>query len=654
MADWREYLTNRGISAETAAHFHLSDTPYEGRPSLKYLTVGLEGNKGFRVKFTDGQKPKYKWWSTTKQPDMRYYSPGGLAQAIKDAQGVLYWLSGEPDVWTLFDAMGFKNATCSMGEGIIPDSIVADLNTLVVKTVRAYPDLDDAGMKAIGKLSQRLRDSGIRLEVYRLPGEHGSKRDLNQLWQDVKFDSQEFKTVFTLETLAMSADEIALWEPTRDNAQTTIDFGSLYGQWIDDVVKALGPHHVRDGTVYRWRCPLPGHADNDPSFRVADGTPKMPMCSCGIQDKGATDAWNEVAAALHCDNWDEYKARHKAQIKQQAPMLPNVLPAAEITPSANGHAPDMSAFYQDSHTVYSEIMDHLEGKNLPDTEYIEFPLQALHRFGGFAEIMFPGKLVYVVGISGGGKTSLAEKFGETFLRWGYDGLWYGPEWSPYEMGLRGLQRSGGADVVRMAKSNMYNSMAARGIPAHLRKGVPLNAGELEDNYARLSNMLEWPGRMYWLTSEANKLSLTDMLTMCKMLVEERRAAGRKVTTFFFDYLQRARLSGRSNSIWSEEVIAEIKAFCEEMQLIGFVIVQPRKNDSQGTRDGDDLTEASGQGISDQQCNLYLAIQPIFDMGEKTNMSKIKIVKNSMGRLGEILLPTQLHRLTWADTEPLRH
>lgn len=641
--DTRKYLKGRGLTDKVVQRYKLDAGTYDNRPTLTYPTISMAGKSAMRHKFIDGQKPKNKWHGKTDQSQFRYYSPGGLGKAIEECSGVLYWLSGEPDVWTLYEVLNVECATCTFGEGSIPDTVADDLKSLGVRVVRMYPDLDEPGMRAAYKLAQALEGSGIDLEVYRLPGDMGSKRDLNQLWQDIGFDYR----AFTLPTTNITA-ELAMYGDAPSTSQPALDFKKLYTDWIDVVIAGLGPHHMREGRTLRWHCPLPGHRDEHPSFRVADGSPAMPMCTCGIQDKEATDAWNDVAQALGLDTWEEYKTRCIAEAGILKPVQPNTNPDAP-TPDASEAKTD-EPLWVDSHQVYSEILDHLEGKNLPDVEYIENPLRILHRFGGFAEIMFPGKLVYIVGISGGGKTSLAETVAESFNKQGYDLVWYGPEWSPYEMGLRALQRAGGLDTIHMAKGVMWDVQGQRGVPEDKRRGVALTDREREDSSRRLYSMAAWPGKTYFLTSRVNRMDLTDMLNMVRALVNDRRKSGRKVVAFFFDYLQRARKSGRDGAFWSEAVIDEIKSLCEELQIIGYVIVQPRKDDSQATRDGKELSEASGQGISDQQCNLYLAIQPIFDMGTRTNYGKIKVVKNSMGQLGEVVVPTQFTRLTWADSE----
>lgn len=664
---WLEYMTRRGWTTKVIQRYGVGGSRYDERPCLKYHTVNTEGEKAHRVKFVDDLKKdengkalsKVKWAGSTVQAAFRYYSPGGLKAAIKNASGTLYWLSGEPDCWTLFEACGIDFSTCCFGEGSVPKESAIYLSLLGVERVVMYPDLDSAGMKAAWKLHNELKDSGIELIVRRIPGEMESKRDLNQLWQDMSFNSTAFtealkKSVVLTETdleLYSQEEKPATSQPKQTSLD--IDFGDMFGKWIDECVQALGQCDVREGRIERWHCPTGRHAsgDRNPSLRVGDGdTCKMPICTCGLHQLKPIEAWNEIARAKGVPTWDDYKARKLADLgvvktaKANPPQAPHTNGS---TPKAETVA-DTEPLWVDSHTVYSQILDTLEGYNIPDIEIVDFPLECLHEFGGFAEIMFPGKLVYLSGISGGGKTSIAETMGEKLLRQGYDFVWYGPEWTPYEMGLRSLQRAQGADMMTMAKNYQYQVQAKRGIDESKRKGRLLSDSELVNSNREILNMANWPGRSYFMTAQANKLPLADMLNTVRYIVNLKRSEGRKVIGFFFDYLQRANKAGRQHAFWSEEVIGEIKSLCEELQLIGFVMIQPKKGDSEKARDDTALSEASGQGISDQQCNLYLAVTPKFENEIKTSYSVLRVVKNSMGKTGEITVQNDWQRLLLID------
>lgn len=653
-----DYLARRGLTEKTIKRYSLSGTMYQNRPALRYPTMGVTGGKAERVKFTDGQKPKVKWAGEIgEQTPYRYYSAGGLSTAIKAASGTLYWLSGEPDVWTMYEVFGIEYATCTFGEGSVPDTVAADLKALGVTRVVMYPDLDTPGMKAAAKLWRLLKDADIEFVARRIPGEMESKADLNQLWQDTGFNREHFASLMDYAVAhALTDTDLELYaiddgvSTNGTSKQATLNFDSLFHEWIETVIQALGQPDIREGRVERWHCPTTTHSDKNPSFRIAEGDRcKMPICTCGVQDLEPKEAWNAVARGCRVATWDEYKAQKRAESGIAKPAKPNT---ATPEPPPVVHTDD-EPLWVDSHTIYKQMLDHLEGENIPDIEFIECPLTCLHEYGGFAQIMFPGKLVYMVGVSGGGKTSMGETMGEKLLRQGYDFVWYGPEWTPYEMGLRSLQRAGGADMIRMAENFHYQVQGKRGIPSDKRKGSPLSEDEITVANREILNMANWAGRAYFMTPRANKLPLTQMLDTVRALVQDRRKQGRKVVAFFFDYLQRANKRGRDGAFWSEEVIGEIKSLCEELALVGFIMVQPKKSDSEDARDNVKLSEASGQGLSDQQCNLYLAIAPMFEKDTNgdavmTDFTKIRIVKNSMGRKGEVTVRADWSRLLLID------
>lgn len=655
---WLEYMTRRGWTTKVIQRYGVSGSRYDERPCLKYHTVNPDMEKAHRVKFLDAVKPKVKWAGSLGeggQSRFTYYSPGGLSAAIKGASGTLYWLSGEPDCWTLYEACGIDYSTCCFGEGSVPEDAAIHLSHMGVERVVMYPDLDNAGMKAAWKLHKELEGSGIELIVRRIPGEMGSKRDLNQLWQDMSFNPSGFaeslkKAVVLTETdLELYSAEENTPNDAPKQTRLDLDFGVMFNEWIEDCIRALGTYDVKEGRIERWHCPTNRHAggDKNPSLRVGAGKRcKMPICTCDIHNLDPVEAWDLIATSKGMPSWEDYKKHRIAQS--------GGLKVAKANPPAtNGTKPqpvatDTEPLWLDSHAIYNQMLDHLEGVNIPDIEFVECPLECLHEFGGFAEIMFPGKLVYIAGISGGGKTSLGETTAEKFQRQGYDFVWYGPEWTPYEMGLRSLQRARGADMIHMAKNFQYQVQGKRGVPPEQRKGIPLNDAQMVESTRKVLDMANWPGRGYFLTPKANKLPLAEMLNTVRYIVGEKRAQGRKVIAFYFDYLQRANKGGRNQAFWSEEVIGEIKSLCEELQLIGFVMVQPKKGDSEEARDGETLTEASGQGLSDQQCNLYLTLTPKFENGQKTTYSTLRIVKNSMGITGEIVVQNDWSHLLVID------
>lgn len=607
-------------------------------------------------------KPKYAW--LPKRPESaRYYLLLDTPAAIRAANGTLYLASGEPDVLA-YRAAGLHNSLCWFdGETSIPASLLDDLHYLHVTEIIYAPDLDETGMRAAAKLFQTLKGSDIELTMLRLHGEMGCKADINVLWQESGFDAKLFVAFLDDLPLLTEAD-YGMYLPAHSASVTMTALplsadNSLYRAWIDEIVRALGAPAVREGHVDRWHCPTSRHADGDrhPSFRVAhrQGSPMpWPMCSCNIQDEER--AWEIVADALHVESWREFKQRQQpiptphsnatSQQHQTAAQTPG-----EVAKSTGATAVE-GPHYLISDDVYAQLRADLMGQTPPpEIEPVIFPFKLLHQFGGFAKIMFPGKLIAVLGISGGGKTSFGETCAENLIRDGYDVLWWGPEWSPYENALRSLQRQGGVTALDMARFNQWRADERAGIPANLRRGEPISDERRALSLAKLDEMAGWTGRIIYLDPLA-KMDMSLLFDTVRAVVAERRAAGRKVAALFFDYLQLARkFISSSNAFWAEEAVSYLKSLVVECQLIGWVLTQPRKADSARTRDGDVLTEAAAQSLSDQQFNLYLTLTPSFDQdGKMLPWATIKVVKNSMGKTGNIQVQTDLSHLRWVEDE----
>src|SRR5690606_30738034 len=107
------------------------------------------------------------------------------------------------------------------------------------------------------------------------------------------------------------------------------------------------------------------------------------------------------------------------------------------------------------------VVAELNGESIPEHEPMEFPFKIYHQFGGFAQYMWHGKLVYISGESGGGKTSWRETFANEFRKQGKDVIWFGREWAAGEMVVRHLQRLKGMRVNGFAAMRVFRSYERR-------------------------------------------------------------------------------------------------------------------------------------------------------------------------------------------------
>lgn len=612
-----------------------------------------------RWKSADGQRPKY-WWPQGKPDKAKYYFLPGLLSAIQRNNGQVYLASGEPDVLA-YHAAGIDNVFCWLAaETSVPESLITDLTQhMRVRSVVYAPDRDDAGMRSAAKVAKLLSDAEIAYHITQLPADLGSKFDINALWLQVGQDRDAFFTA--LWETEVDPAELALYQTAQGTtpAQATRQVQLALNGWRDDwyayIMAALGsPHKTVTGVGY-WHCPLPGrhdHGDRDPSFRFSrDKNPDhpWPVCSCGIQHE--PDPWSMVADALNLDSWAQFKARKAAEAgytpKRKA--VPN-----RPTPGAE-QIERPKPLYTTSKAAYAQLKAELRGEASPDAVPVEFPFRVLHRFGGFAQYMWPGKLVGIGGISGGGKTILMRCACAALEAQGYDAIWWGPEFDPAEYAVQDLQRVGGFTFKQLNQLRIVNGLMGAGLTredAQARTGiaVPTDAA-IQQNLRLLDTLEATPGQTYFITDMG--LTVLDVMRTVHDIASTARAEGRRPVAFFFDYVQLANQRGARDWTWGERVVGTIKAGVapSAANLTGFISIQSRKDDAERVReDGKALTMAAAQGLDEKFFNLYLTFAPKYVNGQRVEVATVRVEKNSMGTTGEVEVPTNFARLAVLDQE----
>lgn len=342
--------------------------------------------------------------------------------------------------------------------------------------------------------------------------------------------------------------------------------------------------------------------------------------------------------------------------------LPEMEEGDEPPPRPTQHA-NGEKLWVDTHEVFARVFAEVleEPETLSKSPPLLMPFNLLHQFGGFAHYAWRGKLMYVLGGPGFGKTSFGETMAETLLKRGVDWVWYGPEWSPLEMGYRAVHRNNGMSLDHVASYQVYRHDEARGVPPEQRGGLPMGAAVQSASINALDAMLMWPGTGYFIPKAA--LGMDDLLLRVQRAVQFSRERDRDVAVWFIDYLQiMRRLGAASDAMWGERLLGIFKDFCIEHDLLGVVFLQPRKDDTDRVRSAgmnavdmntDNswlLDQNSAQGISDQQCNLYVTLNPRYDgSGQPTKEVKLNVVKNSLGSLGSAWGNADLARLRYLDS-----
>lgn len=652
--DVNAILAERGLLI-VAKHAGWQPTALKnGRPGWSYPVYNVHGQAYAqkRWKSADGEAPKYLWLPNQPATAKYYFLPGTFSE-VQAQNGTCYLAGGEPDVLA-YHAAGIRNAICWLnGEGSPPATLAENLARMGVTRLVYAPDRDLAGMQSAAKVAKLLHGSGIELVLLELPGEVGSKQDINDLWLASDFVPAQFaerlRSLPLLNPVDVYLYEKETGKPAIEAVRHVSDrIEAWRNEWVEGIIAALGtPAKVENGHP-RWHCPLPHHEDRHPSFSYTDRQRPgfyWPVCTCGIQDR--KDAWEVVAAALNLDTWDEYRAVKAAGLGY-APGPSRV--TMDQAPNDSPQLPTEAPRWVDMHDVLQDLRRELAGEVRIDMRPVPFPLRSLHPFGGFARFMRRKKLVAVTGVSGGGKTLLLQTMMIALMQEGYDVIWWGPEWDPYEYAEQMLQRLDGLAMDRLDEWRLWRHYEDLGVIAEMsaRYGLSrVSEAAIQRAISKVDEALAMPGRMYVIPDLS--LALDAVCDIAIGISRIKRAEGRDVAAFAFDYIQLAQLGGAHDWTWAERVVHQVKTMCGAADLCGFVSSQVRKKDSEASRDGVQLTQGSAQGLSDAQFNLYLTLTPEFDgEGNMGKTSTLSVAKNSRGRKGKIQVYADYEHLLVID------
>lgn len=669
-----DVLTQRGIGDDTRTTYQIAPATWYQQAGFVYPTYSLDGVAARRWKNADSAgSPKYGWAKGEKQEGHGFYLLPGLREAIAAAGGLAYWTSGEPDTWTLHAASQTRTtpfpALSAFGEGNELLRLRQYTEALGIRTLRAFPDLDLKGFSAAHKLRAVCAELGLPLELLKLPGPFDSKEDLNKLWVALRFDPALFwddlercaqvgevdwKFYELDKPIELPAPPAAAPAPNGSKPGGEIDWPAEQREWVERIVAALGSPDKHEGGIARWHCPLPGHADAHPSFRV-DRTSDLPRprCSCDIHNH--EDAWDQVARAVGIETWDEVKGRLARAHKPERAVDLRSVPGMEVRQAEAQPAPvdDFETYFVSRSQALKTYVDEINGDSIPEVEPLVFPMNLLHQAGGNAHIVLPGKIVGIACWSGGGKTAIVETLYEAENKRGGEVVSWQPEQTDekgVELAGRSVQRSGGVDLEQKALNDLWNIEAAMGIPEWQRHGARLGDATISQAIKMASTISKWPAETHYIIKPDASAEW-----LCRAMahkITSLRAAGKKVRMVVFDYAQLLWLEedNEQQRIWLETAVGKIKAFALEQRVVPFITVQMRKDDAEHAKGSGKVSANMMQWLTDQKFNLLLLLQHIYEDGERTERAKITVAKNNMGREGIVLeTQTELARLTWMDT-----
>lgn len=619
---WETLLERRGLLAVAKRFGWTPDGAGWRYPVYKSdgSHVQVDGQPLWRWKaFDSDAKPKYVWQPRGLSGKLPHYYilPGTVDAIRKDGSVIL--ASGEPDVLA-FRAAQADNVLCWFGESQTPETLAADLKLLGVSRVECYPDLDDTGMQWAATIRERLLGSDIRCEICRLPGEMGSKTDINKLWIDVRFDVAKFWDVLAV------APPLQIQQKVR-SADEPKDFPQ---EFYDAIERALDVTKFdQDGWSNPIRCPMKDHEhdDRNPAAGWSRERKVLKCFKCG-----GFHLAKDVADKLNID-WRAYMPQKTAvRIVKDAPARQQLAGKPQQTftwAEAAQAAKD---------AVIGATVQH---------EALPIRWANLRKFGGYAELIGPGKVGAIVGDSGDGKTAFMECQADDWRQQGYSGIFWSPEWSKEELIYRAVQRQGGPQFMDIMRHMTFMAVAKRGVPDSRNPGKKLTDAGLAQFLSIVDAISAWPGKLHFV--ERAGTNVDNLAQRIGDIVSKCAASGERIAFACIDYAQLLDADGSGENDRIKRAMNRVKETTIQHQLVTLVGSQIGKTDGRMAGHGAKSGLHAMLYVRSDVFNLVITLNRETDAdGRKSNSATVRVAKNSQGLTGDDRLKLDPTRMVWED------
>lgn len=292
----------------------------------------------------------------------------------------------------------------------------------------------------------------------------------------------------------------------------------------------------------------------------------------------------------------------------------------------------------------THYIDRLTDFDTPRTlAPVPFPLKALHKFGGMARVIKPGKLIGIVGVSGGGKTSLLETMVDTWLGYHVPCLVWSPEWNADEFIERAVQRYGGPKTDELYMHEIFVYEQQQGITGGAGVELPQNKIDAASRaIAKLRTFREEVGYLDcpFLTSNYLQSSIDATL----------KSVDFKPRVLIIDYVQLLYAMDTDPNLTMYNLLMRLKAICVAYNLVGVLATQVTKDSARNQANGNVLDSLAARYVNDDAFNLFITINP--DRDEETGAflpsAVLNIAKNSVGERGKMRVQVDWGRLAFDD------
>lgn len=403
----------------------------------------------------------------------------------------------------------------------------------------------------------------------------------------------------------------------------------------------MGQGHKTHGDWINCSCPnAAAHKNGDKDysfgFNTADGGANCYRCG-GMSIK-------QMCGYLNIDpaSYGGIYERTEPQLSIQQASVPIVHP---VRPDALNGASSAGIPVVKRSERLTNYVNRLTDFDTPRVVVpVPFPLRALHKFSGMARVIKPGKVIGIVGVSGGGKTSVLETMVDCWLGLHVPCIVWSPEWSPDEFIERAVQRYGGPRTDELYLHEIFVYEQQNGITNGA--GVEMTPDQLAAATKAVGTLRQFKQEVGYLDCpfmNAAQLQLSIDATL--------KAIDFKPRVLIIDYVQLLHAMETDSNISMYNLLMRLKAICGAYGLVGVLATQVTKDSTRGQQDGKVLDSLAARYVNDDAFNLFVTINP--DRNEDGTFQQsavLNVAKNSVGKKGRVRVAVNWERLAFSDTQ----
>lgn len=492
-----------------------------------------------------------------------------------------------------------------------------------IKRLLVFPDCDVAGFKFAHNIQKAYLNSSVEVYVFELPYEFGSKKDVNEFYQE--HQENFFADLQSLPILSIENIRKILNTHAPNEEQE-----NLYKDWQETIILALGEPDKEQSNYSYYHCFNPSkhnHDDKTPSLSIHldnDGDEWIIFCQqCYPSYSNNKQAWMDLALAKGLPSFEQFKAK-KQSIQEFYEKFGSSIRSLKV--------------------VAREFKSHIMGERiLNKSRSITSPFWDFHCWGGGFRTLMTGQTMMGIGSPASHKTNLGMLMCGELTNRGLSGVVWSPEWTLEGHIVRLAVRRG---VIKDYEINIWSEW----VNWHLggEKGREPNLsylGSIKERNSKIERMLEYLDNMSELNGDIMFLETAhgakNIIKDMENAIDGQRSMGLDPFYFFLDYMQITG-NGGENYLAYENALADVEIACREKDLWLHVTCQAKRGDSRATKDGEVLNEESGQGVSPQKPKVIWTSTPQYD--EHGNLTKFLTIyggKNNAGYKGYKLLNVEV-------------